>query len=121
MLISLERVRELGIMCPCVSKHVPLPTQFHKHHVVPKYLGGTDDKSNLFVLCPTTHYNVHKLLQYYGKHKGEPPGSIRKHYSDFVQGMARKAWEGRRTLLGSSLGGTPIVDPWWQEQMEDFE
>lgn len=34
-----------------------------RHHVVPVYLGGTDDPSNLVWLCPTTHTNVHELLR----------------------------------------------------------
>jgi len=32
---------------------------FHKHHVVPKHLGGTDDASNLVLLHPYDHAIVH--------------------------------------------------------------
>lgn len=122
MLISLEEVRELGVMCPCVGKHVPLPTQFHKHHIVPLYLGGSNDKSNLFVLCPTTHYNIHALLQKYGRNGGTPPGSVRKHYSDFVQRLAKQAWDGRNTPATASMAGESmqfVVDPWWEQQAHE--
>lgn len=33
-----------------------------KHHVVPKCLGGTDDKENLVALTPEEHYLAHLLL-----------------------------------------------------------
>lgn len=123
MLITLEEVRELGVMCKCVGKHVPLPMAYHKHHIIPKYLGGTDSKENLLVLCPTTHYNVHALLQHYGRYKGTPPGSVRKHYSDYVQGLAKRAWEGRRSLFSATdtPGDYPIIDPWWEEQGHSHE
>ena len=121
MLITLEEIRELGVSCPCVSKHVPLPTQFHKHHVIPKYLGGTDTAENLLILCPTTHYNIHSLLQKYARYKGTPPGSVRKHYSDFVQRLAKQAWDGRATRRGTSEGTDNIVDPWWEEQVNGHD
>ena len=32
---------------------------FHKHHIIPKHLGGTDDPSNLVVLHPYDHAIAH--------------------------------------------------------------
>jgi hypothetical protein len=32
---------------------------FHKHHIVPRYLGGTDDESNLVLLHPYDHAIAH--------------------------------------------------------------
>lgn len=32
------------------------------HHIVPKCLGGSDDKSNLVALTPEEHYVAHQLL-----------------------------------------------------------
>jgi len=41
---------------------------FHYHHIVPKHLGGTDDKSNLILLSPLDHANAHlELYRKYGK------------------------------------------------------
>ena len=34
------------------------------HHIIPKSLGGSDDKSNLVNLLPREHYIAHKLLTY---------------------------------------------------------
>jgi hypothetical protein len=33
-----------------------------RHHIVPKCLGGTDDKDNLVALTPEEHYVAHQLL-----------------------------------------------------------
>ena len=33
-----------------------------RHHIVPKCMGGTDDKSNLVELTPEEHYVAHQLL-----------------------------------------------------------
>jgi hypothetical protein len=35
---------------------------FEKHHIVPKSLGGSNDKSNLVLLTPKEHYMCHRLL-----------------------------------------------------------
>ena len=43
---------------------------FHKHHIIPKHLGGTDDPSNLVLLHPYDHAIVHfvrwKMFNSYG-------------------------------------------------------
>lgn len=33
-----------------------------KHHIIPKCMGGTDDKSNITILTPEEHYIAHQLL-----------------------------------------------------------
>lgn len=41
---------------------------FHYHHIVPKHLGGTNDRSNLILLCPLDHAKAHlELYKKYGK------------------------------------------------------
>ena len=35
-----------------------------KHHIIPKCLGGSNDKENLVLLTPREHYVCHKLLTY---------------------------------------------------------
>ncbi len=37
-------------------------TYTEKHHIIPKCMGGSDDKSNLTTLTAREHYVVHKLL-----------------------------------------------------------
>jgi hypothetical protein len=34
----------------------------HKHHIVPKYMGGTDDPSNLIELTIEEHAEAHRIL-----------------------------------------------------------
>ena len=35
---------------------------FERHHILPKCMGGTDDKSNMALLTPEEHYVAHQLL-----------------------------------------------------------
>jgi hypothetical protein len=40
----------------------------HKHHIIPKHIGGTDDPSNLIELTIEEHANAHRLLyEKYGR------------------------------------------------------
>ena len=40
----------------------------HKHHIIPKHMGGTDAPSNLIELTPKQHASAHKkLYEKYGK------------------------------------------------------
>jgi hypothetical protein len=89
----MSSVQSVG--CVCVGKHVPLPMQLVSHFIVSPYHGGLDEPVNLVWLCPTTHFNVHALLDEYERYDGTPPGSVRKHYSEYVQRLAAAGWEGR--------------------------
>lgn len=43
-------------------------TIYHKHHIIPKHMGGSDDPSNLVSLSIKDHALAHKLLhEKYGK------------------------------------------------------
>jgi hypothetical protein len=57
--------------CKCCGKHVPLPT------VLKEYSGH--------MLCPTTFANVVEYKRLWKSSGSRPPGSIRKHFSDYVQ------------------------------------
>ena len=37
-------------------------TIYHKHHIIPKHMGGTDDPSNLIYLTIEEHAEAHKKL-----------------------------------------------------------
>ena len=37
-------------------------TIYHKHHIIPKHMGGTDEPSNLVELTVEQHAETHRLL-----------------------------------------------------------
>jgi len=39
-----------------------MTTYYHKHHIIPKHAGGTDDPSNLVRLTVEEHAEAHRLL-----------------------------------------------------------
>ena len=57
--------------CKCCGKHVPLPT------TLKEYSG--------YMLCPTTFSNVAEYKRLWKSLGVRPPGSVRKHFSDYVQ------------------------------------
>jgi len=68
----------------------------HKHHIIPKHMGGTDDPSNLVELSVEEHSLAHKLL-----------------YEEFGKRQDKLAWLGLSKqidreeifLLSSAIGG----------------
>jgi len=57
--------------CKCCTKHVPLPTVLREYN-------GT-------VVCPTTFANVLEYKRIWESYGSRPMGSIRKHFSEYVQ------------------------------------
>ncbi len=67
MNIYQEKAKE----CKCCGKHVPLPT------VLKEYNG--------IIVCPTTFSNITEYARIWNSIGGRPTGSIRKHFSEYVQ------------------------------------
>lgn len=44
------------------ARNRKLQGYYERHHVIPRCLGGTDDKSNLVKLTAREHFVIHKLL-----------------------------------------------------------
>lgn len=44
------------------AKNKNIEGYFEKHHIIPKSLGGSNDKSNIVKLTPREHYIAHRLL-----------------------------------------------------------
>ena len=72
MSIYQEKAKE----CKCCSKHVPLPTRLKDYE-------GT-------LVCPTTFDNFHEYKRVLSDIGKRPPGSIRKHFSEYVQGIVEQ-------------------------------
>lgn len=68
----------------------------HKHHIVPKHMGGTDDPCNLVIVSVEDHANLHKQLW-------EDLG----HWQDYVawQGLIRNIDDAEIIRLKQSYGG----------------
>lgn len=75
--------------CRCTKTHSPRALVVHQHHIHPLGHGGPDVKSNLIWLCPTTHYNVHYLLDYLLRHGHQPRGR----FSTYQLDLARRGYE----------------------------
>lgn len=91
--------------CPCVGNHNPNPRELHVHHIVPLAWGGPDHPDNEVALCPTQHYNVHRLLRLYVKYDGRPPSDLTRRYSAYAKAMASRAWEDK-----DLFGAVPTIE-----------
>jgi len=67
----MSEYQEKAKECKCCSKHVPLPTTMKEY--------------NGIVLCPTTFSNVVEYKRIWKNLGARPMGSVRKHFSDYVQ------------------------------------
>ena len=50
------------LICKAKNRCIPSSEFTEKHHIVPRCLGGTDEKSNIVCLYPEEHYTAHLLL-----------------------------------------------------------
>jgi hypothetical protein len=68
----------------------------HKHHIIPKHMGGSDDSSNLIELTPEEHAEAHRKL--YEEHG---------HWQDYVawQGLAKLATKEEHVFMLLSEAG----------------
>jgi hypothetical protein len=67
----MSEYQELAKQCKCCTKHVPLPT-------VMKIYNGV-------IVCPTTLQNIIEYRRLWESFGSRPMGSIRKHFSEYVQ------------------------------------
>ncbi len=67
----MSEYQEKAKECKCCTKHVPLPTTLKVYDNI--------------VMCPTTYYNVIEYKRMWESFGSRPAGSIRKHFSEYVQ------------------------------------
>lgn len=66
--------------CKCCGKHVPLPVRLKEF--------------NSIKVCPTTFDNIIEYKRIWNELGKRPPGNIRKHFSDYVQGLVENSFKG---------------------------
>lgn len=76
--------------CPCCHAEV---STLHKHHILPKVLGGVDDESNIVNCCEKCHGKIH--------------GRDMLHHSALTREGLRKAKE-RGVLLGGARPNSQV-------------
>lgn len=78
--INKSSTRVKMLVTPLLSNHKPFLTEkrlmattiYHKHHIIPKHIGGTDDPLNLVKLTIKEHAEAHeKLYEEYGRWEDE--------------------------------------------------
>jgi hypothetical protein len=94
-----------------------------KHHIIPKCMGGTDDKSNLVRLTPEEHYVAHQLLikMHPGNHKlvfaaammcVSAPEHRNKRTNNRVYGWIRKRYSIAASINGTGPNGSQYGTCW---------
>ena len=73
----MSEYQELAKQCKCCTKHVPLPT------VIKTYNG--------LLVCPTTLQNIIEYKRLWDSFGARPMGSIRKHFSEYVQQIVEQS------------------------------
>lgn len=78
--------------CQVHGGHRPESHVNDVHHVWPLGDGGPNHAANRIVVCPTGHYNIHRLLDLY-RAGGVPPWSVRRTYGFWERRFAALGWE----------------------------
>lgn len=61
---------------------LPKKKGFHRHHIVPKHQGGSDDDENIVYLTPKEHAKAHlELFELHGRYEdAQAYNSLKKHW-----------------------------------------
>jgi hypothetical protein len=86
------------------------------HHVIPKCIGGTDDKSNLVELTPEEHYTAHLLLTRIYPNNGKLINAaammISGRPSNKLYGWLRRRFQDRQSELQTGEGNSQFGTMW---------
>lgn len=80
MSIYQEKAKE----CKCCGKHVPLPVRLKEYDGIK--------------VCPTTFDNILEYKRIYNEFGKRPPGSVRKHFSDYVQQIVEQSIDNNQSI-----------------------
>lgn len=81
--------------CACSKRHSPRVVATDTHHVLPRSWKGPDVAANRVELCPTTHRQVHRLLDAYVTAGAEPARAVLAMYNAVTRDLAAQAWAQR--------------------------
>jgi len=73
----MSQYQEMAKQCKCCTKHVPLPTVIKTYNGIP--------------VCPTTLQNIIEYQRLWESFGSRPMGSIRKHFSEYVQQIVEQS------------------------------
>jgi hypothetical protein len=77
---------------------------YEKHHIIPRCMGGTDDRGNIVLLLASEHYLAHQLLvKIYPDHHGILYSAIRLTHSPSKQRTNNKLHSWLRVRFSESL------------------
>lgn len=79
--------------CEVHRQHEPRTIVNERHHVWPLGHGGPSIAANFAVICATGHNNVHVLLTYYLKYRGDVPWSLRRQFHPGERALAKLGYE----------------------------
>ncbi len=79
--------------CTLHTTHTPSSHINHEHHVWPKGHGGPDVDENKVVICPTGHYNTHRLLEEYLARRGDVPYSVVRQFAKGERRLAKLGYD----------------------------
>jgi hypothetical protein len=76
---------------------------YEKHHIIPKCLGGTDEKENLVLLTAKEHYMCHKILSiiYFTNYKIISAFHYMTHNKRYNAILSARSYEYERILYSS--------------------
>ena len=84
----MSEYQEMARQCKCCTKHVPLPT------VMKTYNG--------LIVCPTTLQNIIEYNRLWETFGSRPMGSIRKHFSEYVQQIVENQYSNKESVNGNT-------------------
>lgn len=98
-------------LCACSKRHSPRVMVTDTHHICPRSWSGPDVAANRVELCPTTHRQVHRLIDAYVSAGAEPAKSVVALYNALTRDLAAQAWARRpANPTRTSLSRPEVVD-----------
>lgn len=104
-----------------------MTTLYHKHHIIPRHMGGTDDPSNIVELTIAEHAEAHrKLYEQYGSKFDyiaymALSNQIGKEEANYLKMLGPKNWtfEGKNTLRENAKKRKGEKNPFYGKKHSD--